>query len=49
MNINTYDISTITTILKYFVKWPKRILFMLSPLPYFALKMQWDTWDKLAA
>ena len=25
MNINTYDISTITTILKYFVQWPKRM------------------------
>ena len=27
----------------------KQILFMLSPLPYFVLRMQWDTWDKLAA
>ena len=55
MNINTY-----MTFLQSLQSWnisfngqkgwdTKQILFMLSPLPYFVLKMQWDTWDKLAA
>ena len=55
MNINTY-----MTFLQSLQSWnisfngqkgwdTKQILFMLSPLPYFVLKMQWDMWDKLAA